>query len=126
LPAPRRNGPLAYVCRRWRWWRFSARWGGAHPWLGEGYASLVFVVGVSMVGALHGMAPALLSAAVLAGFRFLRVRTGVRTDDQPDRRYCPAGGFHALRGDFGLLSGRLRDEATRASRSTASWKACWR
>jgi two-component system sensor histidine kinase KdpD len=33
-----------------------------NPWLGEGYASLVFVVGVSMVGALYGLMPSLLCA----------------------------------------------------------------
>ena len=87
------------------------------PWLGEGYASLVFVVGIAAVGALYGLLPALVSAAIGAlifdffvsepVFEF----TFTRTTD-----LAPPLVFTACALISGWLSGRLRDEATRASR----------
>ena len=86
------------------------------PWLGEGYASLVFVVGIAAVGALYGLLPALISAAIGAllfdffisepVFEFTLTRT---TD------LAPPLVFTACALISGWLSGRLRDEATRAN-----------
>lgn len=89
-----------------------------NPWLGEGYASLVFVVGVSMVGALYGLMPSLLCALLSSLLFDFFVSEPVfelaisRTTD-----LAPPVVFALCAVISGLLSGRLRDEATRANRS---------
>ncbi len=91
-----------------------------NPWLGEGYASLIFVVGISIIGALHGMTAALISA-VLGALLFnyfvsdpVFEITMTRATD-----LAPPIVFMLCAVISGWLSGRLKDEALRASRSNA-------
>jgi two-component system sensor histidine kinase KdpD len=91
-----------------------------NPWLGEGYASLIFVVGISVIGALHGMAAAVISA-VLGALLFnyfvsdpVFEITMTRATD-----LAPPIVFMLCAVISGWLSGRLKDEALRANRSNA-------
>ena len=86
------------------------------PWLGEGYASLVFVVGIAAVGALHGLVAALISAVIGAlMFDFFVSEPVFQFTLTRSTDLAPPLVFTACAVISGLLSGRLRDEATRAN-----------
>jgi two-component system sensor histidine kinase KdpD len=92
----------------------------AKPWLGEGYAALIFVVGIMLIGTIAGFARALATAVVgAAAFNFFvadpvwqfRFRSG--TDLLPPLVFLLCAVVS------GTLSGRLRDESIRAALANA-------
>lgn len=119
LPAPRRvTGLPAYLQALALVAFFGSLGVVLTPWLGEGYASLVFVLGISVVGALHGMAPALVSAAVSAvAFDFFVSEPVFELTLNRTADIAPPVVFTLCAVISGWMSGRLRDEATRASLS---------
>lgn len=86
------------------------------PWLGEGYVSLVFVVGIAAVGALYGLFAALVCAVAGAlMFDFFVSEPVFEFTLNRVTDLAPPVVFTACALISGLLSGRLRDEATRAN-----------
>lgn len=89
----------------------------AAPWLGEGYSALLLVVGISVVGALRGLMPALVSAvtgSLLFDF-FVSEPVFELSFDRSSDVATPLV-FLLCAVISGLLSGRLSDEAARARR----------
>lgn len=84
----------------------------AKPWLGEGYASLLFVVGIMLIGAISGLARAVTVAIIgAAAFNFYvadpvwQFRFSHRAD------FAPPLVFVVCAVISGILSGRLRDQS---------------
>jgi len=90
----------------------------ANPWLGEGYASLIFVMGISVVGALFGLVPALVGALVGALlFDYFVAEPVFEFNFERTSDLAPPLVFLACAVISGWLSGRLKDEASRANSS---------
>ena len=85
------------------------------PWLGEGYASLIFVLGITLIGARSGLATAVI-CALLGAMIFNLVVADPLWELNFTRHtdFAPPAIFMACAVVSGLMSGRLRDETRRA------------
>jgi two-component system sensor histidine kinase KdpD len=114
LAAHRQRPALGLACTA----LFSALGVWLAPYLGEGYAALVFVVGVSVVGALCGLSVALAMALLGAlAFDFFVSEPVFKLSLRRVTDLAPLVVFTLSALISGLLSGRLRDEAMRANAS---------
>ena len=83
----------------------------AKPWLGEGYASLLFVVGIMVIGAVSGLARAVITAMVgAAAFNFFIVDQFGEFAFRSWAHLAPPLVFVFCAVISGVLSGRLRDQ----------------
>jgi len=83
----------------------------AKPWLGEGYASLLFVVGIMVIGAVSGLARAVITALVgAAAFNFFVVDQFGEFEFRSWAHLAPPLVFVVCAVISGVLSGRLRDQ----------------
>ena len=88
------------------------------PVLGEGYASLIFVLGITLIGARAGLATAVISALLGAVIFNLAVADPVwQFNFTRHTDFTPPAIFIASAVISGLMSGRLRDETRRARQS---------
>lgn len=88
------------------------------PWLGEGYASLIFVLGITLIGARSGLAAAVICAllgAIIFNLAVAEPTWEVNFTRHTD--FAPPAIFMASAVISGLMSGRLRDETRRARQS---------
>ncbi len=87
----------------------------AKPWLGEGYASLIFVVGIMLIGAWSGLRAAVGCAVAGAmAFNYFVADPVWQINFDRHTDFAPPAVFVACAVISGLLSGRLRDETIRA------------
>lgn len=92
----------------------------AKPWLGEGYAALIFVVGIMLIGAIAGFARALATAVVgAAAFNFFVAEPAWQFRFQYGTDLVPPLVFLLCAVISGTLSGRLRDESSAAALANA-------
>lgn len=92
----------------------------ARPWLGEGYAALIFVIGIMLIGAIAGFARALATAVVgAAAFNFFVAEPVWQFQFRSGIDLVPPLVFVLCAVVSGTLSGRLRDETTAASQANA-------
>lgn len=87
----------------------------AKPWLGEGYASLIFVLGITLIGAVAGLMTAVICA--LLGsliFNFVIAEPVWQIAFTRHSDFATPAVFIACAVISGLMSGRLRDETRRA------------
>ena len=83
----------------------------ARPWLGEGYASLLFVVGTMIIGAVSGLTRAVITALVAAAaFNFFVVAPFDQFNFESPVHIAPPLVFVLCAVVSGVLSGRLRDQ----------------
>ena len=83
----------------------------AKPWLGEGYASLLFVVGIMVIGAVSGLVRAVITAIVgAAAFNFYVVDRYMQFEFTSWAHFAPPLVFLFCAILSGVLSGRLRDQ----------------
>lgn len=88
------------------------------PWLGEGYASLIFVLGITLIGARAGLATAVICALLGAMIFNLAVADPLwELNFTRHTDFAPPAIFMACAVVSGLMSGRLRDETRRARES---------
>ncbi|NBC36207.1 DUF4118 domain-containing protein [Novosphingobium sp. FSY-8] len=87
-------------------------------WLTEGYSALILVLGITLIGALYGMALAIGSAILgaLAFDYFISAPTFIFTISQV-KHFAPPVIFTLAALVSGWLSGRLRDQTQRTMRS---------
>jgi two-component system sensor histidine kinase KdpD len=86
----------------------------AQPLLGEGYASLIFVLGISAIGAISGLAMAIASA--IAGdiaFNFFVAAPVFEVNFNRSTDFVPPVAFTICALISGVLSGRLKDRTQR-------------
>jgi two-component system sensor histidine kinase KdpD len=92
----------------------------AKPWLGEGYAALIFVIGIMLIGAIAGFARALATAVVgAAAFNFFVAEPVWQFQFRSGADLLPPLVFLLCAVVSGTLSGRLRDESVRAALANA-------
>ncbi len=88
----------------------------AKPRLGEGYASLIFVVGIMLIGAISGLVRAVTTAIVgAAAFNFFVVDPVLHFNFDSEADFLPPLVFLLCAVISGILSGRLRDQSQLAS-----------